>query len=1324
MQRYLARWWVLGLAATLACSTEWLRHGSRGWAWSAALLAVATALAARPRVARPVVRGLLLALAIALVVSQRMLDRIDRTWPDEREARVAAAGRRLDGALREAFRETERLAAEGVAAAQLERDAAFRALERAAKNAEGEAGLAILDADGTPWAWAGTFRVAPRAEGDSIASSYTRYALTLESRRHGARGRVVTAQTLLWVHPAVPARERTLGERFRASTGVALTFYPPGAAPDHPDVFDYCQPTTAEPRCFFSAQPQPPDQGEAYSAARTASGRAVLALLVVLLIAGLVTGRNTIERAAMLPLALVLLLRAPSGELLGVPALFSPAAFFLPTLGVFSGSVAALALAGAGLTVLGAWAWGRVPRNSVGIGIAVALLLLVPYLVGFLRRGITPPTNTVTPALWVTWQVMLLLTAAAPIMFAAALRRGRNSQGSGALWVWLGVSIAAVLSAYGLAHWQPRGGWPDWYPFLWVPALLLVTTPAPKRHALVGMAVVAGSLAALVTWGTDVRGRMDAAQREVARLGRVVDPTSVRLLELFGEQVRQAPTPVTATELYALWRASGLAQGGYPTRLAVWSRSSGWVAELPLDSLEVSRTVLEQLARTATQDSVFIIPALPGNNLVLVAPLRPDTVLLAATGPPTQLIGPSRLGRLLEPPERFSAAYLLTLSPPLTEPAGPARLLWRREGWVVAGERLLEGAGAPRLVFAQIDLRGPTPLLIRGAVILAADAVVLALLWLLADLTAGAALPLPRWRNLWRSFRMRLALTLAAFFILPAVAFSIWGFLRLADEARQSSDAVIRHVLSDAVSAGGIPQVRADSAVVPAIDSLATRLDEHLGYYNGGRLTHTSSAVLRDLGVMGEMMDPGGYRALAFGGQIEVVRDGPIPSLAERVGYRLVQPDRPSRLGVLATARKAVDPKAAAQQRDLAFVLALLFLGGVAAAVQGAQEASRALSRPVAQLRKAALALGEGRPAPLASAGVPLEFEPVFRAFERMEADIRAGREALEAARRRTETVLATVATGVVALDESDHVILANRQAAELLEHPLEPGTPFRPLIAACMPDLAALLDDSRNATDGTRGLDVTDVKGRRLSVRAAPLGDVRGGSVLALADVTDLSRAERVLAWGQMARQVAHEIKNPLTPMRLGVQHLQRAWRDKPSEYERVLAETSDRILAEIDRLDAVARAFSRFAAPGTATQSLERVDLTAVAREVAQLYALAGDEARVDVEADGAVWGEARRDELKEVLVNLLENARSADAGQVRIRVRPGMLEVEDDGSGIPSEVLPLVFEPQFSTTTSGSGLGLSIVRRLVESWGGSIALVSELGAGTTVRIEFRGA
>jgi nitrogen fixation/metabolism regulation signal transduction histidine kinase len=242
---------------------------------------------------------------------------------------------------------------------------------------------------------------------------------------------------------------------------------------------------------------------------------------------------------------------------------------------------------------------------------------------------------------------------------------------------------------------------------------------------------------------------------------------------------------------------------------------------------------------------------------------------------------------------------------------------------------------------------------------------------------------------------------------------------------------------------------------------------------------------------------------------------------------------------------------------------------------------------------------------------------------------------------------------------------------------------------------------------------------GRRISFQLASLGPEVRGVVAALTDVTDVSRAERVLAWGEMARQVAHEIKNPLTPMRLGMQHLRRVYRDRPADFDRTLEETTERVLAEIDRLDTIARAFSRFAAPAGDLQPLDRIDLGIVVGEVVQLYRLTEGGCAVRLVCRPGAYGAARADEVKEVVVNLLENARNAGARMVDLTVGPGRITVADDGSGIPPELLPRIFEPRFSTTTSGSGLGLAIVRRLVEGWGGRVEVESGLGQGTSVEV-----
>jgi len=221
-----------------------------------------------------------------------------------------------------------------------------------------------------------------------------------------------------------------------------------------------------------------------------------------------------------------------------------------------------------------------------------------------------------------------------------------------------------------------------------------------------------------------------------------------------------------------------------------------------------------------------------------------------------------------------------------------------------------------------------------------------------------------------------------------------------------------------------------------------------------------------------------------------------------------------------------------------------------------------------------------------------------------------------------------------------------------------------------------------------------------------------------------EVARAERVLAWGEMARQVAHEIKNPLTPIRLGVQHLRRARSDPRVDFDRVLNENVGRILAQIDRLDEIARSFSRYGSAPADLPPATAVDVAAVVRDVVDLEQMGDREVRWRTQgADRPAWAMARKDEMRDVLLNVFENARLAGARQVDVTVREDdrrtTIETVDDGTGITPSVLPRIFEPHFSTRTTGSGLGLAVSRRMIEAWGGEIAVTSEEGKGTRVLI-----
>ncbi|PLX23589.1 MAG: hypothetical protein C0600_14650 [Ignavibacteria bacterium] len=220
-----------------------------------------------------------------------------------------------------------------------------------------------------------------------------------------------------------------------------------------------------------------------------------------------------------------------------------------------------------------------------------------------------------------------------------------------------------------------------------------------------------------------------------------------------------------------------------------------------------------------------------------------------------------------------------------------------------------------------------------------------------------------------------------------------------------------------------------------------------------------------------------------------------------------------------------------------------------------------------------------------------------------------------------------------------------------------------------------------------------------------------------------ELAAAERELAWKEMAKQVAHEIRNPLTPMKLAVQHLQRAWRDGAAQLGDIIEKVTRTLADQIESLSRISDEFSRFGRMPRRTMS--EVDIADTLTETAALFrghehvsiALQIDSQLPPVQAD--------REELARAFTNLLRNAVQAihDEGEIRLTAAEmdGWIEVRiaDSGTGIAPELLDRIFEPNFSTKTEGMGLGLPIVKKIIDDAGGEITIDSTPGAGTTVRI-----
>ncbi len=231
------------------------------------------------------------------------------------------------------------------------------------------------------------------------------------------------------------------------------------------------------------------------------------------------------------------------------------------------------------------------------------------------------------------------------------------------------------------------------------------------------------------------------------------------------------------------------------------------------------------------------------------------------------------------------------------------------------------------------------------------------------------------------------------------------------------------------------------------------------------------------------------------------------------------------------------------------------------------------------------------------------------------------------------------------------------------------------------------------------------------------------------------LARQERQLAWREMARRVAHEIRNPLTPMKLSVQHLRQAFADRADEppARSAFGQVFDRITATlIEQIDSLARIASEFHAfARMPSREMQRMDMNDVIREALSLMQ---EESETDVRSalsDAPLWVEADRAELRRAYINLIKNAFQAIAepekGKVEVRTRREEASgkawacsyVVDNGSGVGDEAARKIFEPHFSTKKTGTGLGLAIVKKSVEEMRGTIGFETEPGKGTVFRI-----
>jgi nitrogen fixation/metabolism regulation signal transduction histidine kinase len=218
-----------------------------------------------------------------------------------------------------------------------------------------------------------------------------------------------------------------------------------------------------------------------------------------------------------------------------------------------------------------------------------------------------------------------------------------------------------------------------------------------------------------------------------------------------------------------------------------------------------------------------------------------------------------------------------------------------------------------------------------------------------------------------------------------------------------------------------------------------------------------------------------------------------------------------------------------------------------------------------------------------------------------------------------------------------------------------------------------------------------------------------------------DIAELERENAWKEMAKQVAHEIKNPLTPMKLSVQQLVAAYNDKKTEFDDILKKLSQAILNQIENLSLIASEFSSFAK--MPSLKLEEIELVSVIKDTIHLFG--DEEAEIKFKSEiETVMVESDNSQMRRMFINLIRNSIQAKASNINIDLtledNYSIINISDNGNGIPAEIQNKIFEANFTTKERGLGLGLKLIKRFLENTNGEIKLISSKTTGTVFRIK----
>jgi nitrogen fixation/metabolism regulation signal transduction histidine kinase len=453
----------------------------------------------------------------------------------------------------------------------------------------------------------------------------------------------------------------------------------------------------------------------------------------------------------------------------------------------------------------------------------------------------------------------------------------------------------------------------------------------------------------------------------------------------------------------------------------------------------------------------------------------------------------------------------------------------------------------------------------------------------------------------------------------------------------------------------------------------------------------------------------------------------------------------------------------ASLRQSFLLILSLVLLLTVMLALLAAMNTARRMVAPLSRLSSATREVAAGDFGREVAVGPRDEIGFLAESFNEMTQALKAASQAAEASRAQLqaqreflETVLANLSSGVVTLDAQDRLITVNAACVRILGLPeyfaaeraqsRPPGEPLRRLqeVAPWLQPFVETVEHpshhGRDAWQQEIRLDppgaplVLLMRGTRLPLLAPPGAAPVFGQVIVFDDVTILNQAQREAAWAEVARRLAHEVKNPLTPIRLAAErlHMKLAGKLQAGD-EAVLERASNTIVSQVEALRKLVDAFGDYAQEPRLSR--EAIHLDELVREVVALYQQgeAGLQFRLAL-CPGPAGLAADSGRLRQLLHNLIRNAREAGEeagreGPVELGIRSSvaeekgtrwlLLELLDDGPGFPQSVLDKPFEPYVTSKSRGSGLGLAICRKIVAEHNGRIAIANRQSGGARVEI-----